>query len=140
MAVYYSPGVVLVMDPAPLVYAKVFHPASGPEKHLRQKTVAVQITAKINAPVRTGTLRGSIRVTQNREELGQFAFGFKVYTPVYYAGYVHEGTGPSPRWPVNGKMMKFAGYPPTPVYRDFVWHPGTPANPFLQNALVAMAN
>lgn len=132
-------GVTVVMDPAPLVYVKVFHSGSGPDRHIKRTAQRVAIMASLLAPVKTGRLASSIHATQNRNEAGtRFAFGYKVYTTLYYAGYVHEGTGPSPRWPVNRKVMKFTGREGFPVYRDFVMHPGTPAQPFLQNALVAM--
>ncbi len=137
MAVYTGGGATVVMDPAPVVYVKVFHEGSGPARHLGKKASAVAIRAQTIAPKRTGVLAANIFVDRNRNELGQYAFGYKVYTPIFYGGYVHEGTGPSPRWPVNGKVMRFTGND-GPVYRDFVMHPGTPAQPFLQNALVAM--
>jgi hypothetical protein len=35
--------------------------------------------------------------------------------------------------------MKFRGSAGDIVYRDFVMHPGTPAQPFLRDALSAMA-
>jgi hypothetical protein len=120
-------------------YVKVFHEGSGPARHLGKKTEAVAVMARQIAPKRSGFLAANIYVSRNRNELGRFTFGYKVYTPVFYGGFVHEGTGPSPRWPVNNKVMRFGGSD-GPVYRDFVMHPGTPANPFLQNALVAMAN
>lgn len=138
MAVAAGNNVVVIIDPAPVVYVKVFHPASGPDRHLRKKADAVAIMARANAPVRTGRLKASIKVDQNRNELGQYAFGYQVGTTIAYGGYVHEGTGPSPRWPVRRRAMKFHGSAGDIVYRDFVLHPGTPAQPFLQNALIAM--
>lgn len=132
-------GVTVVMDPAPVVYVKVFHEGSGPARHLGLKADAVAILARSFAPVgSTGRLAASIRVDRNRNELGQYTFGYKVYTPIYYGGYVHEGTGPSPRFNDTRKAMKFSGNGGERVYRDFVMHPGTPSQPFLQNALVAM--
>lgn len=138
MAIYTGGNATVVMDPAPLVYVKVFNPASGPHRHLKQKANAVAITARSLAPSRTGRLKASIKVDQNRNENGNFSFGFKVYTSISYGAYVHEGTGPSPRFAENRKVMKFTGTGGEAVYRDFVLHPGTPAQPFLQNALVAM--
>lgn len=139
MSVHTGGGATVIMDPPPVVYVKVFHEGSGPARHLGEKATAVALTAKAMAPRRTGTLAASIKVDRNRNELGRYTFGYKVYTPVYYAGFVHEGTAPSPRWPNNGKVMKWGGREAGPVYRDFVMHPGTPAQPFLQNALSAMA-
>jgi len=131
--------VVVIMDPAPVVYLKVFHSGSGPDRHLRKKTQEVAFMAMNLAPFRTGRLAGSVRADQNRNEKGQYAFGYTVSASAPYTFYVHEGTGPSPRWPVNRKVMKFEGSGGDIVYRDFVMHPGTPAVPFLRDALVAMA-
>lgn len=138
MTIYTGGNATVNMDSAPVVYVKVFHEGSGPARHLGRKAEAVAVTARRIAPKRTGFLASNIVVDRNRNERGQYAFGYSVGTPVYYGGFVHEGTGPSPRWPVNNKVMKFGGSD-GPVFRDFVMHPGTPANPFLQNALVAMA-
>lgn len=138
--VFVGGGVTVVMDPPPVVYVKVMHPGSGPDRHLRKKAEAVAVLARTLAPVRTGRLKSTIKADQNRDELGRYAFGFKVSAGTSYGYYVHEGTGPSPRWPVNRKVMKFHGSGGDTVYRDFVMHPGTPAQPFLQDALVAMAD
>lgn len=136
--VYTGGGVTVVMEPAPIVYVKLFHPESGPDRHLKKKVEAVAHLARQIAPRRTGLLASSIKADRNRNERGQYAFGYNVYTRVAYAGYVHEGTGPSPRWPNNRTVMKFLGSRGDIVYRDFVMHPGTRAQPFLQDALVAM--
>ena len=137
--VYVGGGATVVMDPPPLVYVNVFHPASGPERHLRKKAEAVASMARSLAPVKTGALKATIRVDQNRDEKGRFSFGFAVSAGTDHGYYVHEGTGPSPRWPSNRKVMKFQGSGGDIVYRDFVMHPGTPAQPFLADALIAMA-
>lgn len=139
--VYTGGGATVIMDPPPVVYVKVFHSGSGPERHLRRKAESVALTARVIAPRRTGRLAASIAVDQNRDELGRYAFGFKVYTPVYYGYYVHEGTGPSVRSKFPGSM-RFAGtgqYFGQTIFTEVVHHPGTPAQPFLQDALVAMA-
>ena len=138
--VYTGGGATVVMDPPPVVYVKVFHPGSGPDRHLKKKTEAVAVLARTLVPKRTGRLMSTIKAEQNRDEKGRFAFGYKVSAGTDYGYYVHEGTGPSPRWPVNRKVMKFQGSRGDIVYRDFVMHPGTPAQPFLQDALVAMAD
>lgn len=138
--VYAGGGATVVMNPPPIVYVEVFKTGSGPDRHLRKKAQAVASTAKAMAPRRTGRLAASISVDQNRNERGQYAFGFSVSAGTGYGYYVHEGTGPSPRWPTNRRVMKFRGSRGDVVFRDFVMHPGTPAQPFLQNALVAMAD
>lgn len=138
--VYTGGGATVVMDPPPIVYVKVFHPGSGPDRHLRRKAEAVAILARTLAPSRTGRLKSTIKADQNRDEKGRFAFGYAVSAGTGYGYYVHEGTGPSPRWPDKRKVMKFQGSSGDTVYRDFVMHPGTPAQPFLQDALVAMVD
>ena len=138
--VYVGGGATVVMDPPPLIYVKVFHPGSGPERHLRKKAEAVAVMARTLAPVKSGRLKTTIRASHNRDEKGRYAFGFAVSAGTPYGYFVHEGTGPSPRWAVNRKVMKFPGSGGDLVYRDFVMHPGTPAQPFLRDALVAMAD
>ena len=140
MAVFVGGGATVVMDLSSVIYVKVFHPGSGPDRNARQRAQRVAITAMGLAPFRTGRLAGSIRASQNRNELGQYAFGYQVSADTPYALYVHEGTGPSPRWPnENNKVMKWNGSRGDLVYRDFVMHPGISAQPFLRDALVAMA-
>ncbi len=136
--VYAGNGVVVVMDPAPVVYVKVFHSGSEPDRFGRKNAEKVAIRAGELVPVRSGLLKSTIRVDQNRNELGRYAFGYKVAASTAYAYYVHQGTGPSPRWPDSHKVMKWSGSYPPIAYRDFVMHPGTPAVPFLRDALVAM--
>lgn len=138
--VYTGGGATVVMSPSPVVYAKVFHAGSGPDRFARRGARKVAILAASFAPSRSGRLSGSVKVDQNRTEKGRFAFGYSVYSNVSYAGYVHEGTGPSIRSTYPG-YMKFQGtngFTGT-VYTRVVRHPGTPKNPFLRNALVAMA-
>lgn len=137
--VYVGGGATVIMNPPPVVFVKVFHPASGPDRHLRRKVEAVAILARRNAPVgNTGRLKASIVADRNRNTKGQYAFGYSVSAATPYAYYVHQGTGPSPRWADNRKVMKFVATGHDILYRDFVMHPGTPSQPFLQNALIAM--
>jgi hypothetical protein len=137
--VYVGGGATVVMDPPPVVYVKVFHTGSGPDRHLRMKANEVAIMARSLAPKRTGRLASTIEVAQNRDEKGRYSFGYAVSAGTSYGYYVHEGTGPSPRWPDSRKVMHFRGSRDhANLYRDFVMHPGTPAQPFLQDALIAM--
>lgn len=129
---------VVIMDSAPVVYAHVFHTGSGPDRHIKRKADEVAILAKSLAPKRTGALAASIRVDQTRNELGQYAFGYHVQAGTGYGAYVHEGTGPSVRvahkmsfWGTNHRLG-------SRVVTNVVHHPGTPAQPFLEEALVAM--
>lgn len=136
--VYAGGDVVVIMDPPPIVYIKVFPSGSGPDRHLRGKRDAVAVMARDLAPVSSGLLKSTVRADQNRDEKGRYAFGYTVSVGTRYGYYVHEGTGPSPRWPTNKKVMRFIGQEGDVLYRDFVMHPGTPAQPFLVEALAAM--
>ena len=138
--IYTGSGATVVMDPAPLVYVRVFHTGSGPDRHIRRKADEVAVLARTLAPSRTGLLKSSIRVDQNREQRGQYSFGYAVSANTPYAGYVHEGTGPSIRRKHPGAMA-FVGTGAsagTLQFAKVVRHPGTPAQPFLEEALVAM--
>ena len=136
--VYAGKDVVVIMDPAPVVYLKVFSTGSGPDRTARRNAEKVAVLARVLAPVRTGRLKSTIRADQNRNEHGRFAFGYRVSVGTSYGYYVHEGTGPSPRWPNSRKVMHWHGRQGDFPFRDFVMHPGTPAQPFLQDALIAM--
>lgn len=136
--VYVGNDVVVVMDPAPVVYLKVFHTGSGPDRSARKNAEKVAVLARDLAPSSSGRLKASIKASQNRTERGAYTFGYSVSADTPYAYYVHEGTGPSPRWPEGRKVMKWHGRQGDVPYRDFVMHPGTPAQPFLRDALVAM--
>ena len=140
--VYTGGGATVIMDPPPLVYTKAFGIGTGPDRFTRGMAREVAITAMEIAPFKSGRLKRSIRVGQNRDEKGFFSFGFKVYTTVPYAEHVHEGTGPSVRYG-HRKRMKFLGtneYAGGYVFPAIVHHPGTPSQPFLRNALVAMVH
>lgn len=150
MSVHVGPNVIVVMDPAPLVYVKLFHPASGPDRHLRSKTRQVASLARVLAPKRTRRLANSISMNQNRDERGRLTFGYEVSANVRYAAAVHEGARPSMRSKFPGVMMfqgtnghlgrpRAGGARSNIIYTEIVRHPGTPANPFLQKALIAMA-
>lgn len=140
MATYTGAGAVVVMDPSPLVYVKVFNPASGPDRHIKGKANEVAVLARALAPKRSGNLARSVAVSQSRDEKGRFAFGYAVSASASYAGYVHEGTGPSLRqtFPFKMQFMGTGPFSGTRITTDIVRHPGTPANPFLEEALVAM--
>ena len=139
--VYTGGGVTVVMDPGSVAYVKLFYPKSQPERYLKRQAEKVAMLARAIAPRRTGLLAASIHVDQNRNEHGHFAFGFKVGSPVPYAGFVHEGTGPSFREKPFGRAFRFMGTDASRGQLTFtrtVFHPGTPAQPFLQRALIAM--
>lgn len=144
MSVHKGANVVVVMNPAPLVYVQVFHPSSGPDRYLSRKTGDVARLATVLAPKRTGNLARSVSHGRNRDERGRYTFGYNVTASARYSVYVHEGTGPSMRSVFPG-AMKFrgtnghVGRKGGPIFTEVVRHPGTPANPFLQKALIALA-
>jgi hypothetical protein len=137
--VYTGGGATVVMDPPPVVYVKVFHPGSGPDRNAKARAQRVAIIAQRTAPTKTGFMASQIYADQNREENGQYSFGYKVVSPVYYSYYVHEGTDPSLRQ-TYPDVMKFPGLDGWPTYTDVVHHPGNSAQPWLQDALVGMAD
>lgn len=139
--VFTGGGATVVMSPPPVVYVQVFRPKSGPDRFIKRRARAVANTARALAPTRTGRLKASVGVDQNRNARGQFAFGYEVYASASHAEYVHEGTGPSVRRTLPHKM-RFEGtndYKGSIIRTHVVNHPGTPANPFLTKALTAMA-
>jgi hypothetical protein len=133
---------IVVMEPSGVIYSKLFRPGSGPDRHIRGKAVDVAIRAVMLAPTRSGRLKKSIRVDQSREPTGRFSFGYAVSANAPYAGHVHQGTGPSIRF-ADHKMMRFLGTNADSgrtVFTKYVFHPGTPSNPFLERALTAMVD
>jgi hypothetical protein len=141
VAVYTGGGATVIMDPPPVVYVKVFHEGSGPARHLKKKATAVAVMAKTIAPKRSGFMAASIAVDQNRTELGRYTFGYKVYTPVYYGYFVHEGTAPHimSKFPGSYRFPGTNAYFGQMIFTEVVRHPGNSAQPFLQDALIAMA-
>ena len=140
--VYTGGGATVVMDPAPVIYSKVFRIGGGPDRFTRRNAEKVARTARAIAPVRKGRLKAGIRASQNRDEHGRFSFGYAVESKAYYSRFVHEGTGPSIRVSSPNPMV-FAGtnaYAGEVIFTHTVRHPGTPKNPFLEKALVAMVS
>jgi hypothetical protein len=78
------------------------------------------------APVRTGRLRAGLYHEVNR---GQLRVGVR---NVPYWSAVEYGSGPHEIRPVTAKALYWPGAR-HPVNR--VWHPGTPAQPFIRPAL-----
>ena len=130
------------MDPPPVAYVKIAGPGSGAERNMKQRANAVARRAFILAPKHTGRLARSISASQNRAERGRFTFGFNVTASAPYSGYVHEGTGPSVRqtFPRAMKFMGTNSFEGQKIWTDIVYHPGTPAQPFLTQALTAAAD
>src|SRR5680860_94261 len=108
--VFVGKDVVVVMDPAPVVFVNVFHTGSGPDRHIKDKANEVATLAKALAPKRTGRLAASIRVDPTRHSNGRFGFGYNVIAHARYAVPVHEGADPHIMVSAGGfGTMKFMG-------------------------------
>src|SRR5262245_36489095 len=95
--------------------------------------------ARQNAPVRTGTLRASLN-SQLVQQPGDWGPAVRIGTTLYYALYVHEGTGVyagrGPIRPRHGPRLVWTDW----QTGDTIWArqvQGTPPNPFLRDALEA---
>lgn len=99
----------------------------------------VQMVARRRVGFATGRLHNSIRKQRrnhpSRPSVAVVA-GLGRYTP--YLGYHMAGTGPHEIRPRKRKALRWAG-PSGPVFATRVRHPGTPANPFLTDALDALS-
>lgn len=101
--------------------------------------------AKVLAPVRTGRLRGSIRIEARR--LLSLRSVYTIGSDVSYARYVHDGTRPHTIRPKRAYTLSRGRKPAL----SFVWngrrvfyakvrHPGTKPRPFLDRALREIAS
>ncbi len=91
--------------------------------------------ARVLTPVRTGTLRASLRMTVT--VVGDDVVG-TVSTPTRYGQFVHDGTKPHVILPKAKKALKFRMKGAT-VFARKVRHPGTKARPFLWRAVQEIA-
>lgn len=101
-------------------------------KALRLRAPQVLNRAKILAPVDTGRLRASGKISYS----GLFSFRPKatIVFDVDYAQMVNDGTRPHVIRPKNASVLRFV-VGGRVVYAKVVHHPGTRANPFLDRAL-----
>lgn len=101
-------------------------------KALRLRAPQVLNRAKILAPVDTGRLRASGKISYS----GLFSFRPKatIVFDVDYAQMVNDGTRPHAIRPKNASVLRFV-VGGRVVYAKVVHHPGTRANPFLDRAL-----
>lgn len=99
------------------------------DEGVQETAKQIELTAKQNAPVDTGTLRNSIGY--NRIEPGVFEVG----AGVDYAADVEFGTAPHVITPTDADALAFEGQDGELIFRQSVDHPGTPAQPFLRPAL-----
>lgn len=97
------------------------------------KGKAGQVASKARqfVPVKTGKLRGSIKVEQARSNLGRYESGYDVAADTLYARYVHEGTRPHT---ILGNPLLVFQIGSQTIFTPKVEHPGTRAQPFLTDA------
>lgn len=88
----------------------------------------IVVDAKDLAPYATGNLERDIQVFDDNISNLEIEIGNSKLTP--YAIFVHDGTKPHEIRPKNKKALKTPFGP-----RKKVNHPGTKANPYLQNAV-----
>jgi len=92
-------------------------------------------TMKREAPMRTGRLQRSIVKLYGGPQ------SFRITPMAPYAKFVERGTAPHEIWPVKGKALRWfapvgrvapgLGMGKAAVFAKHVFHPGTPANPFV---------
>lgn len=105
------------------------------DRYQRAQADAVAQRARDLAPSgKTGALKRSIGVEQNRDAGGRFAPAWAVVAVAPYAMFVHEGTRPHP---IRGNPLlafwwaKIGSF----VVLARVNHPGTTGQPFLADAI-----
>jgi hypothetical protein len=113
--------------------ARMQQPGGQVNRYTRGLAGRVATKARQIVPVKTGTLRGSIRVEQNRSTLGRYESGYGVLAAAKYARFVHDGTKPHTIVPVRATVLAFNVGGAT-VFTRLVNHPGTKAQPFLLDA------
>ena len=106
---------------------------------LRAAAVEIQNEARAQAPVDTGNLRDSIRVSTGGKRNGYVFAHVKVggtkKGDAFYAHMVEFGTKPHEIRPKNAPSLFIAG-----IMRAVVRHPGAQAKPFMRPAFDAKAD
>lgn len=115
--------------------ANLTRPAGPVDVYTKGKAGQIAGKARQIVPVRTGTLRNSIKVQQARDLKGRYSVGYDVEANAKYAAFVHEGT--RPHVIVGNPLLVFQVGGAT-VFARRVNHPGTKANPFLLRATQAV--
>jgi hypothetical protein len=100
-------------------------------KYLYKLGRRVQVLARADAPVDTGALKRSIYLSYDR---GFVNPSVTIGSNLRYAYMVHEGTSPHVIDPANARIMRFVAGGRV-IYVQRVYHPGTPANNFLERHL-----
>jgi len=92
---------------------------------------AIMAGAKSQVGVKTGRLKASIHMRQERAPFGQ---ELRVGSPLSYALMHHEGTRPHIITPNRAKVLRFTSGGRV-IYTHAVRHPGTRPNRYLTNYL-----
>ncbi len=116
----------------------VFRNANGPlGRDLDARARRVEAAARRLVGVKSGRLRNSIRREGGANQFGQYVHIVAgVPGRTHYLGYHLFGTGPHIIRARRAKALRFE-VGGRVVYAKSVRHPGTRANPFLQEALTA---
>ena len=115
----------------PQLDALLKQPQGEVGRYLHARGRAIQAAARAQVGVRTGALRASIMVSQERTALGQIV---TVGSSLPYAAMHHEGTRPRVIQARPGGMLRFTKGARV-VYTRQVMHPGTRPNKFLSDNL-----
>ena len=100
-------------------------------RHMYVRGRAIMAAAKAQVGVKTGRLRNSIHMRQERSIGGQT---MTIGSPLSYAYAHHEGTKPHIITPNGGEFLRFTSRSRI-VYARSVRHPGTKPNKFLADNL-----
>jgi hypothetical protein len=122
-----------VAYPAGMDYA-LKNPGGTLGRHLKARAVRVQSAAILQAGMRTGQLRSSIRVDHERATYGQ-KVTVGAYVPHAYIH--HEGTRPHVITRGGGEVMRFTKGSRV-IYSREVLHPGTRPNRYLSDNMWLM--
>jgi hypothetical protein len=115
----------------PILNFELTHQEGMVGRHLSTIGHDIVVGAKLQAHMRTGQLRNSIKMEHIHYPTGA---AIKVGSTVSYALLHHEGSKPHVITPKNGEFLKF-GKGTRVVYARQVMHPGTKPNRYLSDQL-----
>jgi hypothetical protein len=100
-------------------------------RHLFARGRIIMAAAKNQVGVKTGRLKASIHMRQERDPLGQQV---RIGSPLSYALMHHEGTRPHIITPNRSQVLRFTSGGRV-IYTHAVKHPGTRPNRYLTDNL-----
>lgn len=121
------------------IMVQMLRPSGGVIRVTRRHAQRIATRARDLAPVASGQLRGSIKVSQQRSGGGRFTSGFTVVADVPYSLWVEQGRGPGRmppveairRWTILKGINPAAAYP---IARK-IGERGTRPTHFMSNAV-----